>query len=222
LADLTKVESNDYLSFMLRYVRPSKLAVFFLAAAVLTGAAVAVTAQSMVQPRSETFEGTLVNVYHGTLTVVFTDGNSRTVKLQPDSLVLARRPATLDAIKPNDALGVAARRGSDGSLTANGINIFSPELWLVVRKGQFPMQSGDVMTNALVTRYAAGVRGRVLYLKYGEGTYAVHVPEGTRINRLLTEKVGDLRPGMRIIIRGTVNPEGDLVASSITVAEDRM
>jgi hypothetical protein len=201
---------------MLIYLRPTKLVVFFLAAAVLTGAAAASMAQSRMQPRSETFEGTLVNAYRSTLTVTLADGNSKTVMLLQDSLVLARQPATLDAIMPNDAIGVASRRESDGSQTANSINIFFPELWNVVRKGQFPMASGDLMTNAMVTKYAAGVQGRVLYLKYAEGTAAINVPEGTRINRLITEKVSDLKSGMHIIIRGTVTPEGDVVASNVT------
>jgi hypothetical protein len=200
---------------MLTYFRPGKLAVLLLAAAVLTGAAVAVSAQAPGQPKNETIEGTLAAISRGTLAVTLPDGSVKPVMLLPDSLVLGRQPATLDAIKPDDAVGVASRRGSGGSLTAVYINIFSPELWKVVRKGTFPMESGDLMSNAVVTEYVAGVQGRVLTLKYQGETTAINVPENTRINRLITEKVNDLTKGSHIIVRATVDPEGYITASSV-------
>jgi hypothetical protein len=201
---------------MLTYFRPAKLAAFFFAAAILGGAAFTAAAQSLMAETSSTLEGTVANVSRDTLAVNFPDGSVKTVSILTDSLVLAREPATLDSIKPNEAVGVASRRESDGSLVADYINIFSPQLWNVVRKGTFPMASGDLMSNEMVTRYVAGVKGRVLYLKYGSETTAINVPEGTRINRLVTERVSNLRPGMHIIIRGTIDPEGDVIASSIT------
>lgn len=200
---------------MRTYLRPGKLAVFLLAAAVLTGAAVTGMAQATGQPKNETIEGTLAAISRDTLAVTLPDGSVKPVKLLPDSLVLGREPATLDSIKPNDAVGVASRRESDGSLTADYINIFSPELWNVVRKGTFPMESGDLMSNAVVTEYVAGVQGRVLTLKYQGETTAINVPENTRINRLITEKVNDLTKGTHIIVRATVNSEGYIVASSV-------
>jgi len=200
---------------MLTLFRPGKLAVLLLAAAVLTGAAVVVSAQAAGQPKNETIEGTLAAVDRDTLAVTLPDGSVKPVRLLPDSLVLGREPATLDTMKPNDAVGVASRRGSDGSLTAVYINIFSPELWKVVRKGTFPMESGDLMSNAVVTEYVAGVQGRVLTLKYEGETTAINVPENTRINRLITEKVNDLTKGTHVIVRATVDQEGYIVASSV-------
>jgi len=84
-----------------------------------------------------------------------------------------------------------------------------------VRKGTFPMESGDLMSNAVVTEYVAGVQGRVLTLKYEGETTAINVPENTRINRLITEKVNDLTKGTRVIVRATVGSEGYIVASSV-------
>ena len=84
-----------------------------------------------------------------------------------------------------------------------------------MRKGTFPMESGDLMSNAVVTEYVAGVQGRVLTLKYEGETTAINVPENTRINRLITEKVNDLTKGTRVIVRATVGSEGYIVASSV-------
>lgn len=43
---------------------------------------------------------------------------------------------TLEAIRPNDFVGVTARREADGSLTALSINIFPPEFKDRIRQAQ--------------------------------------------------------------------------------------
>jgi len=194
--------------------RPARAAFILLIAIamLLAGSAVAVLAQG----QDVTVNGKVSALSGMTLTLSLADGSLKTVSLLPDTFVLARQAVALEAIKPNDALGVAARRDSDGSLTANSINIFSPELWNRVRKGQFPMQAGGVMTNALVTDYALGVQGRVLRMKFEDLVTSINVPEGIRVTRLLTERVADLKEGMPVIIRATMSAEGGLAAGSVT------
>ena len=178
----------------------------------LAGSAVAILAQG----QELTIDGKVSALNGMTLTLTLADGSPKTVNLLSDTFVLARQAATLEAIKPHDALGVAARRESDGSLTANSINIFSPELWNRVRKGQFPMQSGGIMTNALVSENAVGVQGRVLRMKFEDLVTTINVPEGVRVTRLITERIADLKLGMHVVIRGTVSAEGSIAAGSIT------
>jgi hypothetical protein len=194
--------------------RPARAAFVTLTAIaiLLVGSAVAVLAQQT----DTTIDGKLSSLSGSTLMLTLPDGGLKKVTLLPTTLVLARQPATLDALKAGDALGVSARRESDGSLTANGINIFSPELWNVVRKGQWPMQTGDIMTNALVTDYALGVQGRTLRMMYKDVAATIKVPENVRIIRLLTERIADLKEGMHIYVRGTMSPEGSLAAGSVT------
>ena len=194
--------------------RPARAAFILLIAiaVLLAGSAVAVLAQA----QDTSFDGTVSELNGTTLTLTQADGNLKTVSLLPDTFVLGRQPATLESIKPDDALGVAARRESDGSLTANSINIFSPELWNRVRKGQFPMQSGGIMTNALVSENAVGVQGRVLRMKFEDLVTSINVPEGVRVTRLITERIADLKLGMHVVIRGTVSAEGSIAAGSIT------
>ena len=192
--------------------RPARAAFIFLTAiAMLAGSAVAVLAQA----QDVTIDGKVSAMDGMKLTLSMADGATRTVNLKPDTLVLAREPAALEAIKPMDALGVAARRESDGSLTANNINIFSQELWNRVRKGQFPMQSGDVMTNALVTDYVLGVQGRVLKMRYHDLVATIGVPADAHINRLLTERAADLKEGMHVLVRGTTSAQGSLAVGSV-------
>jgi hypothetical protein len=134
-----------------------------------------------------------------------------------DTLILARQIATLASIRPGDALGVAAARADDGSLTATAINIFPPELWQRVRKGQFPMVSGQIMTNAEVDRVTDRVEGRTIYLKYDMLTATIAVPASAEIHRSVAMKLADLRTGMKVTIRMSPSTDGSLHAAFINL-----
>ncbi len=192
--------------------RPARTAFIFLAAlALLAGSATAVLAQA----KDVTIDGKVSAVEGMKLTLMMSDGATRIISLKPDTLVLARKPATLEDIKPMEAMGVAARRESDGTLTANNINIFSLELWNRVRKGQWPMQTGDMMTNALVTDYVLGVQGRVLKMRYHDLVATINVPAEAHVNRLITERAADLKEGMHVLVRGTTSAQGGLAVGSV-------
>jgi hypothetical protein len=152
-----------------------------------------------------------------TIFVTTADGAAKVVQVGPDTLILGREVATLASIQPGEAMGVAAIRGKDGGLTATAINVFSPELWSRVRKGQWPMANGQVMTNAQVDRLGAGVKGRQIFLTYDLLTAAIDVPEGADIHRSITLGLADLRPGMKVSIRGTAGADGYLAAANVSV-----
>jgi hypothetical protein len=92
-------------------------------------------------------------------------------------------------------------------LIATNINIFSGEMWNVVRKGQWVMTTGDMMTNAMVSEYAQAVNGRTLTMKYDDGTSTIAVPDGIPIHRLVTVKPETLAAGMQIVVRGTAGDD---------------
>jgi hypothetical protein len=161
--------------------------------------------------------GTIAAVNGSSLTIAPAGGAEKVAKIEPETLILSRETTTLSTIKPGDAMGVAAKRGADGSLTAISINIIAPELWSRARKGQFPMESGDVMTNAVVIQIADRVEGRTLYLKYNDGAAAIIVPAATEIHRVRVVRLGDLKPGMRVTVRGFGNPDGTIKTSTITI-----
>ena len=120
-------------------------------------------------------------------------------------------------MKPNDFVGVTARREADGSLTAISINIFPPEFRGRVREAQFVMDTGNIMTNAMVFQNVRAVLGRTLYLKLGDGSVIIAVPRDAQVFRLTIMPVGELRPGMRVVVRGTAGSDGTPVAVTITV-----
>jgi Domain of unknown function (DUF5666) len=187
-----------------------------LVMAVATMWSSAVPAGAAPADQVSVLNGTIAALNGSSLTIAPADGAEKVVKIAPDTLILRRETATLSAIKPGDAMGVAAKRGADGSLTAVSINIIAPELWSRARKGQFPMESGNVMTNAVVMQVADRVEGHTLYLKYNDGAAAIVVPAATEIHRVTAVRLGDLKPGMRVSVRGLGNPDGTIKASTIT------
>ena len=164
-----------------------------------------------------TVQGTIDSAEMGMLTVTSAAGTRLQVKTSGDTFVLDRVPARLEDISVGDFIGVAARKEADGALTAVSINIFAPALRGRIREGQFPMETGDIMTNAVVTQYVSRVAGRTVSLAFTEGTATITVPPRADIHRLVMIALGDLRVGMRVIVRGSKNTDGSVTASSVTV-----
>jgi hypothetical protein len=199
---------------MRRQMRGAVFAIIFAGASILGG-----VVPGGAQPANIVREGTINGVGGGGITVALTGAGVTPVKVSPTTSVIGRRKASLESIKPDDFLAVTAKREDNGTLTAILINILPPEYKSRAREGQFPMDSGNVMTNATVMEYAARVENRMLYLKYKDGAAAIAVPTTTEVHRLTVIRLSDLRPGAHARVRGVANPDGSITASSITVEE---
>lgn len=162
-------------------------------------------------------DGTITAVDAASLTVSARSGEVVRIGVTADTRIIRRQPVGLEDIKPNESVGVAARREADGTLTAVSINIFPPEFKDRIRREQSLMESGNIMTNALVFQNVRRIEGRTLYLRLADGTAVIAVPRTAEIFRLTLVKLGDLRTGMRVVVRASNGPDGGLVASSITV-----
>ena len=167
-------------------------------------------------PADTVREGTIGAVNGDGFTLTSGGAGATLIKVSSATRVLGRHPSGLDAIKPGDYLAVTSERKADGALVAVSINIFPPELRGRVREGQFPMATGNIMTNAEVMEYAVGMENHTLFLKYRDGASAISVSPATPVHRLTVIHLGDLRPGMHVIVRGAVNPDGSITASSLT------
>ena len=173
--------------------------------------------QSAAPAAQAALEGTIVSIEGSTLVLAGTNGTTSRVLVQGDSLILGRKAATLDSITSGEAMGVTATRGPDGSLTATAINVFTPELWQRVRKGQWDMATpGQVMTNAEVDRLVDKIEGRTLYLKYEMLSAAISVPASAVIRRSVVEKLTDLKTGMKVSVRLAPSTKGSLSAAMIS------
>lgn len=187
---------------------------------VLAAAIVAVLTSSAVRaapPPVGQAEGTITAVETAAVTLTIRTGGQVRIAITGDTLVIQRKPVKLEDIKRNEFVGVTARREADGSLTAISINIFPPEFKSRVREAQFMMESGNIMTNATVFQNVRRIEGRTLYLKLGDGTAVIAVPKDVEVIRLTVIRFSDLKPGMRVVVRGSTGSDGSLVATTITV-----
>jgi hypothetical protein len=182
-----------------------------LAACVLSGAPLAAA------PAGGAIDGTVQAVDAASVTVA-TPGGAVRAAITADTRIIRRQAARFEQIRPRDFVGVAARRASDGTLVAVAINIFPPEFKGRVREGQFPMETGNLMTNAVVFQNVRRIEGRTLYLTFPEGTAVINVGADAEIFRLTVMRPTDLRVGMRVALRATGAP-GALAAATITVDE---
>jgi len=162
-------------------------------------------------------EGTITALGAGTLTLTTRDGTQVRVAVTADTRIIQRKAVKLEDIKPNEFVGVTARREADGSLTAISINIFPPEFRDRIREAQFVMDTGNVMTNATVFQNVRRIEGRTLYLRLASGTAVITVPRDAEVFRLTVIQFGVLRMGMRVQARGANSPEGGMTATTITV-----
>jgi hypothetical protein len=187
-----------------------------IAAVVLAVSAFAIPAFSQIPPNS--YSGKLQESLLGSLKVLTPDGQELIVTMPPDVLVL--RSAATDAadIHPGDRIGVDAKRQADGGLSSVAINIFSAALWNRVTKGQFPMASGDVMTNATVDKTVTKLDGGMITLKQGGETMRIQLTKDVQVHRLVDASTADLQPGMQLFIRGTPNSGGGVTAATVTYA----
>ncbi len=172
-------------------------------------------------PADAISEGMIESLGASLFTLAAGAGTHVQVKTTAETRIIRRQPADLADIRPRDFIGVAAKKEADGSLTAVSINIFPADFKGRVREGQFPMESGNIMTNAVVSQYVGRVAGRTVYLTYKEGTAVIRVPAGAEIHRLTLIAFDDLKVGMHATVRGTRNPDGSVTASFITADATR-
>ncbi len=195
-------------------VRGALVSIFIAAAA---GAFAQAAGTSAPPPGPPPINGTIVSITGNLIKLALADKSEKDVALDARTVVLERDAVTASDIKPGDAMGVAARR--DGmNLVATSINIFAPQMWSSpqMRKGQWPMASGETMTNAEVTDYAVGMSGHTLTMKYNDVNASIAVPDGIPIHRLVVVKLAALTAGMTVQIRDVPGSDGTAKAAAIS------
>jgi uncharacterized protein DUF5666 len=162
-----------------------------------------------------TVQGTVASAT-ATFAKITTKTGATMVALTAKTRVTRRLPATIADIKVGSFLGVAASKQANGTLLAVSISILDA-IKNVARKGQFPMDSGNVMTNANVTAVVLKKTGRAIKMAYDDKVVFVFVPDNTPIRRIVPAKPADLKTGQRVTVRGAAGANGGITASSITI-----
>lgn len=162
-------------------------------------------------------EGSIMAVDADGLLLTPSGGGPTRVILNAETTIIRRGAVRLEDIRPHDFVGVTARRHDDGTLTAVSITIFPPEFRGRIREAQFVMGTGSIMTNATVFQSVRRADGRTLYLRLPDGAAVITVPREAEVFRLTLMRPADLRPGMRVVVRGTAGADGRIIAVTVTV-----
>lgn len=201
-------------------MRPRNAVVWLLILPLAGGQLFSRTPPTGAAPATVVAEGVITSVARDSL-VILTSGGSTQVKTTAQTRVSRRILATLDDINVGDFIGASARKEADGTLTAVYINIFPPSLRNQIPEGQSPWLGGNIMTNAVVTESVTAVSGRTLFVKFRDTTARINVPAGAEITRYFVTTRADLRAGRRVLVIGTDNGDGSLIARSIQIAPGR-
>jgi len=163
-------------------------------------------------------EGTITAVLMDRVQVKSADGVTHLAVLPAGVSVLKRLTVTSSDIRSGDWVGVDSKPGADGTQESVAINVFSPSMVGKVRKGQFTMASGDLMTNAPVDQVVKGTGGTSLVLKNDEAMVAIKITDQTTVHRLVDATTGDLKPGLQVTVRGTLNADASVQASNVLIS----
>ncbi len=168
-------------------------------------------------PASTGADGTIASVSATSVVITTQSGDHIYVDTTPETHIISRRPARLADIGAGQFVAVTAKKEANGMLSAVAINILPSSLRGKIREGQWPMETGDIMTNAVITRDVARVSGRMLYLVYKDGTAMINVPPMATVRRMTLITLADLKAGMYVTAHGTQNADGSIAAAFIIV-----
>lgn len=177
----------------------TRLASFALA--VLLAVPTLATAQQNIQLR-----GTVTAVDGDAVTVETASGETATVTMAADYLLIVYEPIAVTDLEPGDFLSIPALPGADGSTVALSINVF-PEEMRGAGEGRSSWDAGEgsTMVNATIGTVTGSTGGNDLTVTYQSEEQVVTVPDGTPITRMVPTPSRRLAPGDQAIValRGT-------------------
>ena len=166
--------------------------------------------------------GTIDSLNGQTLAVKSRDGATLDIKVADNTPVRAVVKASLADIKPNTFVGCTSMPQPDGSQKAVEIHIF-PEAMRGTGEGSRPwdLAPNTSMTNGAVDSQVVVSDGQKLVLKYKDGDKTVIVtPDTAIVTYAPATLAADAKPGTKVFVIATKQPDGTLNAGSITVGRD--
>ncbi len=190
---------------------------FALVAAFAVSCGALASAQTPIRVR-----GTIEKLDGAILVVKARDGSELRVKPSADVKVLGLDKISLSDIKPGSFIGAAAVPAEDGNLRALEVHVF-PENMRGTGEGHrpFDLQPKSSMTNATVVEAAAVKDGKTLTVKYKDGEQKIIVGDNTPVVTFVSGALGDLKPGVKIIIfNASRAADGTVEASRINFGKN--
>ncbi len=193
-----------------------------LFAACLTAlVACALAGTAMAQSPPTRLRGSIAAIDGKTATIATREGSSVKVNLADNWGVMLVSPMTMADIKENSFVGIASKKGPDGSLDALEVLVF-PEAARGSNEGHYPwdLQPESMMTNATVATVASAGDGQMLTLKYKDGTQTIKVKPGTPIVTFAPGDRADAKVGAKVVLGATKGADGSLTVARMLVGKD--
>ena len=162
--------------------------------------------------------GTVERIDRTNLTVKANDGQSMSIKLADNFVVMGIAKASLADVASGKFIGTTTVGERDGALVALEVHIF-PENMRGTGEGHYDwdLRPDSKMTNANVASVTSMGKDRVLTVQYKGGEKKVLVPEKAVIVSFTPTDRGELKPGAKVFFNAQRQPDGSLTAARVNV-----
>ena len=162
--------------------------------------------------------GTVEKIDGQNLTVKTSNGQSMSVRLAENYLVVGIAKASIADIGSGKFIGTTTLGERDGALVALEVHIF-PENMRGTGEGHYDwdLRPASKMTNANVANVTNMGKDRVLTVQYKGGEKKVLVPENADVVSFTPVDRSELKPGAPIFVISQRQPDGSLSAARVNV-----
>jgi len=187
----------------------------------IAGAAILTATAGFAADRPVHLRGEVTAVTAADMTITDRKGVKTTVKLPEQAQVLDVSRTSVDAIKENSYLGVAAAPAPEGKVRAMGVMVF-PEPARGLNEGHFPWDMGDrsTMTNATVAKVTKKASATELEMRFGGKTQQVVLDKATVYGQFVPGKRELIVVGAKVLVIAAPAADGSLGAAAVMVGRD--
>src|SRR5713101_3967380 len=188
-----------------------------IAALLIAGLSAVALAQAPANPPVR-IRGTVEKIDGQTLTVKARSGETMTVKLADNFVVMGVAKASVADIGSGKFIGTTTVGERNGALVALEVHIF-PENMRGTGEGHYDwdLRPSSKMTNANVANVVNMGKDRVLTVQYKGGEKKVLVPENAVIVSFTPTDRSVLKPGAQVFMVSQRQPDGSLTAARVNV-----
>ncbi len=188
-----------------------------IAVLLITAVSAVALAQAPANPPVR-IRGTLEKIDGQILTIKTNSGQSMTVKLADNYVVMGIAKASVADIGSGKFIGTTTVGERDGALVALEVHIF-PENMRGTGEGHYDwdLRPASKMTNANVANVTRMGKDRVLTVQYKGGEKKVLVPENAVVVAFTPTERSELKPGAKVFVNSQRQPDGSLTAPRVNV-----
>jgi hypothetical protein len=162
--------------------------------------------------------GTVEKIDGQMLTVKATNGQSMTVKLADNFIVMGIAKASVSDVASGKFIGTTTVGERNGGLVALEIHIF-PENMRGTGEGHYDwdLRPESKMTNANVADVKTMGKERLLTVQYKGGEKQILVPENAVVVSFTPADKSELKPGANVFVNSQRQADGSLTAPRVNV-----